>query len=131
MQLAGNPSLIDPTKAEPKPRDDSQASDPKVDAALAKLPEEDRSLARKQRICPVTEAPLGSMGVPPKVDVDGRTVFICCEGCRRPLLDDPEKYLAVLEEAAKETPSQSDAGVGPAAPGLPSIGPIQLLEDDR
>ena len=41
----------------------------------------------------MTEMPLGSMGVPLKVDVDGRTVFICCEGCREPLPGRPEKYL--------------------------------------
>jgi Cu(I)/Ag(I) efflux system membrane fusion protein len=131
MQLAGNPSLIDPTKAAPKPVDESPESDPKIEAALAKLPEEDPPLARKQRICPVTEAPLGSMGVPPKVDVEGRTVFICCEGCRQPLLDDPEKYLAVLDAAKDETASGGKEDGAPAAPGLPPIGPIQLLEGDQ
>ena len=68
-------------------------------AALAKLSDEDRKLAEAQRICPVTEELLGSMGVPLKVDVKGRVVFICCSGCRDPLLAEPEKYLAVLDAA--------------------------------
>jgi hypothetical protein len=66
--------------------------------AMAQLSDEDRALATAQGACPVG-GPLGSMGVPIKVDVAGRPVFICCEGCRAPLLKDPEKYLAKLPPA--------------------------------
>ena len=93
MQLAGNPSLIDPTKAEPK-LDDAMTEE--MIAALSKLSPEDRALAESQRICPVTKMPLGSMGAPPKVDVNGRAVFICCKGCEARLLKDPDTYLANL-----------------------------------
>jgi Cu(I)/Ag(I) efflux system membrane fusion protein len=44
--------------------------------------------------------PLGSMGTPIKVDVKGRAVFICCEGCRESLLAEPKKYLAKLSKEA-------------------------------
>jgi YHS domain-containing protein len=37
------------------------------------------------------------MGTPLKVTVDGRDVFICCDGCRKSLEDDPAKYLAKLD----------------------------------
>lgn len=80
----------------PPPEDE----DPEIAAALAKLSAEDRALAKKQRVCPVTELPLGSMGTPPKVDVDGRPVFICCEGCRERLLAEPVKHLARLPKEA-------------------------------
>jgi Cu(I)/Ag(I) efflux system membrane fusion protein len=100
MQLTGNPSLIDPTKLDSAAVE--EMSDPKIAAALAELSEEDRALAEKQRICPISEKPLGSMGVPPKVEVDGRTVFICCEGCRKPLLADPDRYLAKLRQEAEK-----------------------------
>jgi Cu(I)/Ag(I) efflux system membrane fusion protein len=40
---------------------------------------------------------LGSMGTPIKVDVEGQAVFICCEGCRKKLLADPQKYLDKLK----------------------------------
>jgi hypothetical protein len=40
------------------------------------------------------------MGPPIKVMVDGRPVFICCEGCRQKLLAEPAKYLAKLDEEA-------------------------------
>lgn len=140
MQLVGNPSLINPMKAEMNrginaAMDSSPAALPEMDlppigemelvspasdeehsngqqadqseqddieAALSQLPPEDRQLAESQRICPVSEMPLGSMGAPIKVIVQGRTVFICCEGCRESLLAEPTKYLARLgQEAVK------------------------------
>ena len=72
------------------------APDPKVVAALAELSPEDRSLAEKQKICPVTNELLGSMGAPLKVDLNGKPVFICCEGCKEELLKKPNEYLAKL-----------------------------------
>ena len=47
-------------------------------------------------ICPVTGQPLGSMGPPFKVVVQGQTVFLCCDGCEAALRKSPEKYLAKL-----------------------------------
>lgn len=41
----------------------------------------DQRLAMQQRTCPVTRDLLGSMGKPIKVSVNGRTVFVCCQGC--------------------------------------------------
>jgi membrane fusion protein, copper/silver efflux system len=54
---------------------------------------EDEKLIAKQKLCPVTDEPLGSMGAPVKLIVDGRPVFICCKGCERELRGDPKKYL--------------------------------------
>ena len=125
MQLAGNPSLIDPTKAKrsatfewdeadlppisaPQPIElpagrlpnesapnEARAAD-KITAALNQLAPADRVLAERQQVCPVADMPLGSMGTPIKIDVRGRPVFICCEGCRDRLLGQPQKYLAKL-----------------------------------
>jgi Cu(I)/Ag(I) efflux system membrane fusion protein len=72
----------------------------KVNEALAKLSAEDKVAAEKQHACPVSDAMLGSMGAPPKVDVSGTPVFICCEGCRDKLLADSATYLAKLKPAA-------------------------------
>jgi hypothetical protein len=58
------------------------------------LSAEDRLLASKQKICPVTGEPLDSMGGPIRVVVGGRTIFICCKACEGPLRKDPAKYLA-------------------------------------
>ena len=48
---------------------------------LRQLSLTDQRLAMKQRTCPITADLLGSMGKPIKVNVDGRTVFVCCQGC--------------------------------------------------
>lgn len=60
---------------------------------LAKLSEADRKMAQEQKICPVTEEPLGSMGVPKKVKVGDKEVFICCATCETALTKEPEKHL--------------------------------------
>lgn len=106
MQMKGYPSLIDPTKAVPgSDLDDAEmdeAKSAKLIAALSKLSPDDRALAESQGICPVTKLALGSMGTPPKVEVDGRTVFLCCLGCEEKLRKDPDKYLAKLSEEATQ-----------------------------
>ena len=70
--------------------------DPEIAAALASLSPEDRDLAEKQKICPVTKEPLGSMGTPEKVEVEGRSVFVCCAGCIDMLKENPDEYLGNL-----------------------------------
>lgn len=78
------------------------ASQPTADASLAwleELPAADRPLALQQKICPVTDKPLGSMGTPGKVQVEGATVFVCCEGCGPAIEANPKKYLAKLPRA--------------------------------
>jgi hypothetical protein len=61
---------------------------------LAGLSAEDRAVVNKQKVCPVTQKPLGSMGPPVRVAVQGRIVFLCCEGCEAALKRNPEKYLS-------------------------------------
>jgi membrane fusion protein, copper/silver efflux system len=63
-------------------------------AALNPLGPEDRLVAQRQKLCPVTNKPLGSMGTPARVVVSGQIVFLCCDGCEDALKRDPAKYLA-------------------------------------
>jgi len=123
MQLAGNPSLIDPTKAEPKM---DEALTEEMIAALSELSPQDRTLAESQRICPVTKMPLGSMGTPPKVEVNGQAVFICCNGCEARLLEDPQKHLANLTDS--DTSHQEDPKV---APTLAELAPADRALAER
>lgn len=71
--------------------------DPAVASAIGQLAAEDRDAAEKQKVCPVTDEPLGSMGKPIKVTVKDRDVYLCCEGCRETIEGDPDKYLAKLK----------------------------------
>jgi YHS domain-containing protein len=100
----GTPATTDgpvaaPAVASAKAQPSSEEADSDVRAELAKLPPEDRALAEKQKVCPVTGEPLGSMGVPYKVTVKGRTVFLCCDGCEEKLNKNADKYLAKLDHA--------------------------------
>jgi hypothetical protein len=84
-----------------EPGERSEAAPPSAKAdgvqkALRELAPEDFALAVKQKLCPVTGQPLGSMGRPSRAVVEGRIVFLCCEGCEAPLKRSPEKYLAKL-----------------------------------
>lgn len=76
----------------------SSADLEKIKKNLALLSDEDRAAAEKQKICPVTKSTLGSHGQPIKLDVEGQSVFICCAGCKDPLLKEPAKYLANLKK---------------------------------
>jgi YHS domain-containing protein len=60
-------------------------------------PQDDKTLIARQKVCPVTGEPLGSMGPPFKVVVNGRTVFLCCKGCEKKIRQNPEKYFAKLD----------------------------------
>jgi hypothetical protein len=62
----------------------------------------DKELIEKQKTCPVTDQPLGSMGKPVKVVVKSQTVFLCCAACKKKLLADPDKYLKKLAEKKNE-----------------------------
>lgn len=50
-----------------------------------------------QKNCPVMDEPLGGMGVPAKVNVKGKAIYICCPGCAKKLAAEPDKYLADLK----------------------------------
>jgi Cu(I)/Ag(I) efflux system membrane fusion protein len=62
------------------------------------LPEADRKLALAQRSCPITGAPLGSMGVPVKITLRGQPVFLCCQGCVGKAKKDPDGTLRKVAE---------------------------------
>lgn len=62
---------------------------------LKKLPEADAKMALAQQICPVSDEHLGAEGMEPiKVTADGKTVMLCCEGCKESFDKEPAKFLA-------------------------------------
>ena len=65
-----------------------------VAQVLARLSPTDRALALRQKTCPVTGEVLGSMGTPVRLEVDGKTVFLCCPGCEAELRENAARYLA-------------------------------------
>ena len=127
MQLAGNPSLIDPTRAAP-PLEMVAGFGAKELAEIDQLPDEDQPIALAQMICPVTDYKLGSMGVPPKVMVNGEAVFICCEGCREDLLEKPAVHLAKLQAFQAGGGLSSDTSADEFE--VPEIGDMMPMEAD-
>jgi len=92
---AARPLLKAPTTA----AKEQEANDAKVQANLAKLNAEDRSLAAAQRFCAVQGANrLGAMGVPFKVMIQGQPIFLCCDGCADEARAQPERTLARVRE---------------------------------
>jgi hypothetical protein len=75
-----------------------------VRTALARLDPADRKLAEAQRYCAVVSNDrLGGMGPPYKLMVKGEPVFLCCDGCKKKALADPEKTLARVKELKAKT----------------------------
>ncbi len=74
----------------------SKPSQEKAESWLDGLATADRPLALAQKRCPVTNKPLGSMGVPVKVTAKGQTVFLCCDGCTGAIEKNPDRYLKAL-----------------------------------
>ncbi|MFN3193969.1 MAG: hypothetical protein ACE361_25895 [Aureliella sp.] len=64
----------------------------------------DASAIAAQETCPVMDKKLGGMGVPQKVNVNGKSVYICCAGCAKKLDAQPEKYLAMLSKQGVNPP---------------------------
>jgi hypothetical protein len=102
---AGTPPSPPGPVAQTKPSDNKPAEptlsaeeEADIHKALAKLSPEDRLLAQKQRFCPIAGSRLGSMGPPIKLMLQGHPVFLCCSGCRKETLADPEGTLRKLEK---------------------------------
>lgn len=87
--------------AAPGPAAPAEAPSKEERENLKKLPAADRKLAEQQRTCPITDMPLGSMGVPFQMTVQGKRLFLCCEGCKDKANDDPQSVLAKIEQGGK------------------------------
>lgn len=95
-----SPKLEPPKGEGAAPKADTAAAaklGPEEMANIKKLPPADQELAMKQVFCPVQDGKLGEMGKPFKVIVEGRTVFLCCDGCEKDLKADPKKFFAKLD----------------------------------
>lgn len=87
-----------PTVADrPAPAHPAAGDDADIQAERDKLPADERALVAAQEWCAVsTRSRLGSMGPPLKVVVKDQPVYLCCEGCRKRALADPDKTLAAV-----------------------------------
>lgn len=71
----------------------------KFTAEIAKLPEDERTIATAQKFCAVeNNSRLGSMGKPYKILIEDQPVFLCCAGCEDEARKDPKKTLSKVDE---------------------------------
>ena len=71
---------------------------------MGKLTPDDRTRAVAQRKCPIQEKPLGLMGKPVELALDGGTVFLCCASCVDDAKADPKGTRKKAEEFKKLSP---------------------------
>ncbi len=76
----------------------------KIHAGLEKLSLDDRKRAEAQRLCPIQEKPLGLMGKPVELLLNGKSVFLCCPSCADEAKADANKALQKAEEFKKLPP---------------------------
>ena len=96
---------------EPKAADAKEADEKdekEIQENLAKLSPEDRKLADQQRFCAVNnDERLGEMGTPFKVMIKDQPVFLCCGGCEKKALKNPDKTLAKVKELKEKVAASS------------------------
>jgi hypothetical protein len=107
FQISGKPSLLYPEgmagsghthgSVAGQTKRGGAAAAAKIKNNLEKLSAADKELAMAQENCPVTDQPLGSMGVPIKIDVEGQDVFLCCAGCTPAVKKDARAILDKLK----------------------------------
>lgn len=110
---------------------------------VASVPASETQLAAaaiaRQKICPVSGKPLGSMGEPVAVDVSGQRVYVCCAGCAGAVKSDPAKYAAGRPEITISSATQADAALIARQKACPvmdeplgSMGnPVKVLVGDK
>ncbi|MDZ4781353.1 MAG: hypothetical protein SGJ19_13960 [Planctomycetia bacterium] len=83
-----------------------------VTKAIKELPEAEQAAALAQKWCPVAAMDghdnlLGSMGMPHKVTLDGKDVYLCCEGCVATAEKDPAATLGKVEELTQRAATET------------------------
>ncbi|HVU63725.1 MAG TPA: hypothetical protein VHC70_07100, partial [Phycisphaerales bacterium] len=54
------------------------------------------------KTCPVSHEALDDMGGPVDVVVAGRLIRLCCDGCKKDLMSNPARFVAIVDAARKD-----------------------------
>jgi hypothetical protein len=119
-----------PTAMETVVRKTSNDTD-SLAVSAEKLPISDYARIRRQRVCPITKFPLGSMGTPPRYRVGEHVVYLCCAGCRGRLRGATELPIsatpipsipaAVPKNSGNVTPDHDVRSQEPLIPATPAV----------
>ncbi len=86
-----------------------QKLNPSPELTFSPATQADVDAIKLQQVCPVTDAPLGSMGTPLKVTGLAREVFLCCQGCVERFKSNPDEYLVKLPPLPTAKPEVTKA----------------------
>ena len=109
-------------------------------ATVPANPAQQRAAAiARQKVCPVSGEPLGSMGKPVAVDAGSQTVYVCCAGCVGKVEANPAKYASTRPEVKVVETKKSDAPLIAKQSKCPVMngplramgGPVKLLVGDQ
>ncbi len=76
-----------------------------VRTGVFKIGAEDAPFIAAQKTCPVMDEPLDAMGGPHKVHAAGKAIYICCPGCAKKIVAEPQKWLALLAQQGVNAPT--------------------------
>ncbi len=74
----------------------------------AKATRADEKAIASQKVCPVSNEDLSSMGGPIKVSRGERSIFICCKGCLKKVEANPDQYFAATAKATQPKHEHAD-----------------------
>jgi YHS domain-containing protein len=97
-----SPKLEPPKTDAPKGAASAVKLSDKELAAIKELPAAEQDQAIKQAVCPVSEHHLGGMGKPLKITAEGRTFYLCCDGCEDEAKSNPKAFIAKLDAQASK-----------------------------
>ncbi|TWT74048.1 hypothetical protein [Allorhodopirellula solitaria] len=63
----------------------------------------------RQSTCPVSGKPLGSMGDPVAVNINGENIYVCCAGCTDTVKSNPSKYAVSRPQITVAAATAADA----------------------
>jgi Cu(I)/Ag(I) efflux system membrane fusion protein len=91
----------------PQPPPQMSEAEKTIKANLAKLIVADRIVAERQKLCPVTMKPLGAMGPPTKLVIEGEPVLFCCDACHPETPAEKAEMLKLARELKTRNGSSS------------------------
>ena len=93
------PAIEGPSKTDTaKPSGASAKLSAKELDGIKELPQAEQDAAIAQAVCPVSTHNLGSMDKPLKVTAEGRTFYICCDGCEEDVKTKGKDVVAKLDK---------------------------------
>ncbi len=93
------PKIEGPSKTDTtKPAGSGVKLSTKELTAIKELPQAEQDAAIAQAVCPVSTKHLGGMGKPMKVTAEGRTFYICCDGCEDEVKTNGKAIVAKLDK---------------------------------